>query len=270
MEDCVMSSTFDRKRLERFVFQECNRNSSSDPLVVMDKLEKLYELFPKGTQLGRQALVRLATALIHSNCQPEIFAPCCPDYSHQDGKYTFQELRGGISLLTSLHIEFLNQLVQILPESPVTILIADQEAENPDLCRVCRKTREEFLELVLSSIRRTQEFVSERGWRVQPFTDYIPDLLAQEEVISQQLLDRPEIARRIRSETIDRQAMYRRIGAFRFEEMMERTARTAAQYIVLGRQVKARQGIIVNHTTTNLGWYAETDVALLHNPVCIY
>jgi hypothetical protein len=177
---------------------------------------------------------------------------------------------GGVSLLTSLHLQFLESLTRILPEARVRVLVADQEADDDALCKACGKSREQFRALVESSIRQTQLAVEGRGWRAEPFTGYLPDLAEAEQAVSARLLGDNELSYRLTRETIDRAGMYSRIGQFSSREMLARTVRTAAQYIVLGQQVRKEAGIIINHTTTNLAWYAEADVAVVHNPVCVY
>lgn len=264
-----MSALVDWKRLEKFVFQECRREGHTDGGMVMEKLRGIVTLCG-GEIHGRQEINRVALSLVKTNCAPLVIAPCCPDYTHKDGKYTFQGLRGGVSLLTSLHLQFLEPLSEVLPEARVKILIADQEADDEALCRVCGKTREEFLNLVSESIAQTQHAVNHKAWEARAFTEYVPDLLTQESAIAEKLLSVPMFADRLRRETWSREDMYGRIGTFTPAQMLKRTARTAAQYLALGRLVQSESGILVNHTTTNLKWYAETEVAVLHNPVCVY
>jgi hypothetical protein len=263
-----MGMLVDWKRLEKFVFQEC-RQSSVNPEIVMDSLRSIVSLCGESVQ-SRQALVRIARALVATNCAPLVVAPCCPDYTHEGGKYNFHSLRGGVSLLTSLHIQFLKPLSELLPDASVKILLADQEADDEALCRACNKTQTEFKALVRESIAATLEVVADHGWGVIPFTQFMPDLLVQERQIAEGLLKDRSASQRLSSEMFSRQEMYYRIGRFSAEEMMLRTARTAAQYLALGRQVRSESGMILNHTTTNLAWYAEADVAVMHNPVCVY
>ena len=257
------------KRLEKFVRQESQRMHGADADMVMDKLWRIGDLCGEGTQ-GRQAINRVAASLMTTKCKPVIIAPCCPDYTHVDGRYTFRGLSGGVSLLTSLHIQFLESLVEILPDATIRILIADQEAQDLALCQACGKSQEEFLVLVAQSIRNTQDKVASYGWQTEPFTQYMPDLLEQEREISAELLVDSEFSYQLHDETMTRAEMYARIGRFSVAEQLQRTARTASQYLALGRRVRQENGIVVNHTTTNLSWYARAEVAVLHNPVCVY
>ena len=215
-------------------------------------------------------LLRLGKILLAVS-EPAIIVPACPDYSHENGKYTFRSLRGGVSLLSEKHIDFLKQITAILPEAKVLFLLADHEADDPELCQVVGKTREEFADLVSESVRATRARIGGFGWKAELMTVLIPNLIAEEERISEWIANNPEFTRRIVSETISRGEMYCKINrSFTQKEKELRTIRTAAQYLALGQFVARNSHLVCNHTTTNLSWYLQTEAALIHNPVSIY
>jgi hypothetical protein len=197
--------------------------------------------------------------------------PCCPDYSHDGNRYTFQGLQGGISLLAEKHISFLRDISTLLPGTEITFLYADHEADDAELLRVTGKTKDEFTSLVRSSIVATEQRISSYGWTSCAMTDFMPDLVAEEERCYRWIAENPNFTQRIFSETVSRADMYLKISrTLTSSEMRERTMRTAAQYVAVGRFAAMRGCMISNHTTVNLAWYLQTDAAILHNPVCIY
>jgi len=210
--------------------------------------------------------------LLKLKSNPTIVVPVCPDYGHDGKKYTFNGLFGGVSLLTQKHIEFLDNVTPILPKSAVIFLLADHEADDPDLCRVVEKTREEFADLMLSSLFETRKEILSRGWFATFMTAFIPHLISDEESITKEILNDSSLGGWLRDDTESRRDMYRRInGGISFTEMTRRTAHTTAQYVALGRFATEARYLVCNHTTTNLAWYKrKTNVALLHNDVRVY
>ena len=201
----------------------------------------------------------------------EILTPVCPDYSHQDGKYDFHTLNGGVPLLGELHIRFLRGVVQHIPGASVTFVVADHEADDPLLCRVVRKSREEFIELVHRSVVELQKVVELHGWRAEVMTKVIPTLVEEEARSARWIENDPSLRGRINSETAQRSEMYWRIDrSMRHSEMTTRTIRTAAQYVALGIHARKNGLLVCNHTTTNLSWYPYAEAAVLHNPIEVY
>lgn len=241
--------------------------SSDQVPVVVDQVLALERLV--GQEISRTMKYRIGAALLHNGGQ--IIAPACPDYTHRDGRYTFEDLFGGISLLTRLHVEFLRQVAGVIPNCKITILIADHEADDPILCQAVHKTRDEFATLVASSVQETRAFVAEYGWEVSAMTGKIPDLVDQESAHMAFLRTSAEFRRRLDIDTAARMKMYRKINSqFSFVDMLERTIRTAAQYLAMGNFATANNLIVCNHSTVNLCWYKETGTAVLHNPVSVY
>lgn len=220
-----------------------------------------------GGEYSKGGLLALGRTLLFSSA-PSVLAPCCPDYGHTMGKYNFSGLQGGVSLLAQRQIDFLETLADSGLRIPICLIYADQEAEDGALCHVVGQTRESFTLLVESSIRETMAQVA-NDWRVGKFSEVFPDLLMQEAVEVRRLMseEMPVINR----DTYARRAMYERINPrFSWGDMQLRTARTAAQYLILGRWATQNGYIISNHTTVNLQWYRRTGVGLIHNPVQVY
>lgn len=222
-----------------------------------------------GEQSGsRQMKFNIGSVLLRGKIG--IVAPACPDYAHNNGAYTFRELNSGVSLLAYLHIRFLKNVALLLPEAKITILIADQEAEDNALCRAVNKSRKEFLSLVNGSISATQAEIMEFGWEARAMTNVIPNLLIKEQEEAEIIGNDSGLSSRIKSDTIARAEMYCRIGRFSADEMEKRTIRTAAQYRVMAKFARENNLLVCNHSTINLSWYREIGAAVLHNPVSVY
>ena len=202
---------------------------------------------------------RIGLVIARTNEQPVIIAPSCLDYSHRDGAYDFRSVGTGVSLLGERQIRFLERLTRVLPQAEVRILMPNQEADDPVLSRAVGRSREELLACVEASVAATRAKVASRGWQVRLMTDEIPNLVETEEQLTAKLMSDGQYFSRIVGETVARLRMYERIcPQASFSELMERSARTSAQYLVMGEYV-ARHGYLVSsHTTTNLGWYLET------------
>lgn len=236
---------------------------------VLEKLNQLTQVCGPASQ-NRKMLVRLGNWLLKPGIRT-IAVPCCPDYTHQNGVYTFSGLHDGVSLLAQKHITFLQELTGVLPDLNILLMYADHESDDPELLRVTGQTKPTFETLVGNSVSNTRKLVSHLGWKVEKMTDCIPDLLPEEQRNILYLSSNPEFRRRIESETMARIEMYWKIR-FRMEksEMIRRTIATAAQYIALGNFAASQDYAVCNHTTTNLSWYLHTEAALLHNPVSVY
>lgn len=199
-----------------------------------------------------------------------VVAPSCPDYTHMNGKYNFNGVGTGLPLLSQLHISFLDNLVTKLPDVNYEIVVADQEAEDIVLCTKTGLTQDMFRERIYQSIKATNKFVANRGWKVSAMTERFPELRQLESKVAEEITNDLSLCDRIRSDTIARQNMYRNIGIGNFEDMKLRTIRTASQYCALAKIAAREQILICNHETVNLGWYNRYNAAVLHNPISVY
>ena len=231
-------------------------------------LREIIPLCGPGSQTKRMTR-EIGLWLLRGHTQ--IIAPVCPDYSHRDGKYNFETLNGGVPLLAEIHTTFLRKITEYIPETFVTLLVADHEADDPLLCNVVKKSRDEFSELVNSSVLELRQRVNIFDWTATTMTDFIPDLIEKEISYGNWIRNCDEFGSRLRAETMQRSEMYMKLKrCMGDEEMIERTIHTAAQYVALGKHAKQSNSLVCNHTTTNLAWYLQTEVALLHNPVSVY
>lgn len=266
-----MQNGIDWRRVRRGVLQEARRTGKLDVAErVLTLLPTLIEQCGSASQ-HRRAIQRIALTLIQNDGAPSVIAPSCPDYAYREGRYTFGGLGNDIALLTRMHVAFLLQVKELVPDMRVQILLADQEADDEELCRSCGIGSDEFRERVERSVVATRESVSVYGWTVSRFTDSVPTIVTDELAETQRLLADPSLRYRLTNDLISRAEMYARINPRMCpEQMFARTARTAAQYVVLGRYAAAQGFLICNHTTTNLSWYGDTGAAVLHNPVSVY
>ncbi len=265
-----METTIDWNRVLKALRQFC-RQQELDEFFLPSILEKLQSLCPHVGEYSksRSMMTRIGKCLLQPECF--IWAPACPDYAHTNGRYNFQSIGGGLSLLAEKHILFLRTVTRLLGIRNVTILIADHEADDEVICKSIGKTREEFLELIRASKIFTLEAVSSLGWSVELMTDVMPLLIKKEEEKQNYIRGQASFEAHLFRETNDRIELYQKISnTLGFDDMKMRTVRTAAQYLALGEFAAEKGAIIANHTTTNLSWYLKTDVAVLHNPVKVY
>lgn len=240
------------------------------------RLEFAMELLPQVIQLcgehsrHRRMVLKIARAL--SVERPTIYAPCCPDYSHDGQRYNFRGLGSGVSLLAEKHLEFLAERVSpLLPRARIIFLIADQEADDPDLVTAAGISHAEFMRRIQLSLDALRVRTAAYGWEAGFMTEQIPGLREQEAMFAQALRSDQAKSARIQTETLARSPMYRMIRPnMAVPQMLERTIRTAAQYLIMGELAARQNALICNHTTTNLAWYGETGAALLHNPISVY
>ena len=90
---------------------------------VVSRLPGLIQACGPGSQTSRVA-IRIGATLLEG--PPKLIVPSCPDYSHYRGRYTFQAVRGGVSLVTRRHIPFMQGIAEIYPDMQVHVLIAIQ------------------------------------------------------------------------------------------------------------------------------------------------
>jgi hypothetical protein len=213
----------------------------------------------------RSILVRIGTLLIKKRSL--ILIPVCPDYTHENGLYTMENLHDGVSLVALKHFEFVAELKNIVPDLEMLVLLADHEADDQLLCSAMKLTREEFLGRILMS----KEKITGLGYECMLMTDCIPDLMSDERKMIDQISVHPSHQRQIDYDTSKRAELYDKIDtSMSWETRRMRTIKTAAQYSVLGSFCNEHEWMVCNHTTTNLSWYDKYEAAIIHNPVKIY
>ncbi len=202
---------------------------------------------------------------------PTVILPACPDYGNDGARYTFNGgLGSGVSLLAQRHLDFILPLInQNLVAA--TLVYADQEANDASLCACAGISANTFRARVLESVHATRTLCASRNLTitVDIMTNIFPTLVSSETQCTEYV--RQERAEHLASDATARATMYRTINStMTHAEMVERTARTAAQYVALGRLASAQGFLVANHTTVNLRWYLHTDVGLLHNAISVY
>ncbi len=216
--------------------------------------------------IGRRFLYRLGCALFERT--PYVFVPVCPDYSYEDGKYTYKDLRNGLPLLYLKHKPFLLELEQFLPNVKIIILLADHEGDLPEL----RAALNVSLETFRTNVEGSKDAIVDdcpAHWRVTTFSEQFPGFSQHAFERANEIFREKKYQRRLAQDTSVRRELYEKIG-YHHSIQCERTAHVAAQYLCLGEQVVNVHGIICNHMTTSLSWYMDAGVAFVQNPVKIY
>lgn len=191
-----------------------------------------------------------------------ILVPVCQDYTSKD-------FFGGIPPLVKRHIHFLKKMVEVLPSIKIMFLLDDQEAYDAKLCRSVGKSQEDFLQCVRNSLELTREYIAPMGWSVFTTTEMIQESLLKEKS-AVEYLSGEQFRQRFITETARQVDRYRKVHfSITFEEMCERSIKNAAQYIVLGNWAASLRYLVCTHTTINLGWYLQTEAAVLHDAVLL-
>lgn len=85
-----------------------------------------------------------------------IFSPVCPDYAHENGRYTFDSLGDGVGLVASRILEVLPQYRAFFQKYSINarfvVAISDHEANESNCSRV-GVSKDEFLSRIRSSQR---------------------------------------------------------------------------------------------------------------------
>lgn len=257
------------KRVRTALYQESKNNEQEDDIQeVYTKLEKILGLCGEASTTRKMA-TRLGSSILQGHSK--VIVPSCPDYGQKNGMYTFDGLGSGVSLLTQKHVVFLCKLQEVFPQLQPVLLIADLESDNLALCEAVGVSQDEFIHRLGKTLVATRELVSKYGWSVCNMTDLISDLRVKEVKAHQWISSRDDFVSRISVDTLSRVSMYQKVNArFTMDEMRARTIRTAAQYVALGEYAATNDALVCNHTTVNLSWYLQTDVALVHNPISVY
>lgn len=213
----------------------------------------------------------------------KIYVGSCPDYSHTDGLYDHQSLQGRTPLLTSYHLlydlGFLGVLARYEVPFSYTVMVADVEACDEVFCQKFTAGSEEvFLNLCRSSQRATAgsiqnlpvgEGIRKRIHSSSFFGEFGREKFLQyqesyQEVLKKRYADDGSFRMRTDGDTASRLEMYSKMYdqvlrtmefRERFEFLTQRTLRTMAQYLTLGRliAVASLYPVIINHPTKNIG-----------------
>lgn len=257
------------KRVQTALFQEARRRQ-----IPTEKVEATLSILPEiiglcGTySQSRKMAVRVGRVLIGTDA-PEFVVPTCPAYPNRSGRYhKVYTLGSGVSLLTKLHLPFLERLAKAVPTARITILVADFEAEDRIIRRATGLTREAFVQRVRSTAEATAALMRPHGWNAALFSEFLPNFAERRLEAIGWIRSVPAFLPQLQADTLARRDFYRLYyPCANASQMIARTVKAAAEYTVLGNEAAGRGQIVVNHSTTSLAWYLRTDVALLHNPV---
>ncbi len=258
------------KRLVKAMAQYARQIGSEEFLpTTIEWLPKILNTCGPTSQHRKMALKIAQSILL--NREVRVIAPCCPDYSYSNEVYDFKSLNCEVSLLAKKQIEFLIGLQkQGIPVKAI-LLYADQEACDDQLLRLANGEKNLFIARVKQSVESTKLLLRDTSWQASLMTDFLPSFFSEEETLGDELKSRSELSARISSDTLQRLDMYRRINpCIQTAEAIERTIRTATHYLILGNYAVTHNYLISNHTTTNLAWYGDTGVGILHNPIAVY
>lgn len=237
----------------------------------------------------------------------KIYVGSCPDYSHEDGRYTHKDIGGGIPLLSQVHVGIDLNLLKALDSSSIPyeyiIMVADVEAVDEVFCdKFTKGNQEEFLKRCNASLNATQglldsvkenhnlkgtlrssSFFAEFG-----YDNFIQLQDAYMEILLKRLNTDDSFRQRVGSDINSRMGMYTRmydqilpkLGFIEQTDFLEfRDIRTKAQYLTLGRTISAasENAAIISHPTTNLGLFndrnkfiLETDKNMVHKTIPIF
>ncbi len=202
--------------------------------------------------------------------QVRVIAPSCPDYSHENGLYTFASVGDNIPLLAVQHHRLLLELQQHVPNLQCTILIADQEGDDTAIQQKVGLDRSAFQAKIASSVEVTRRAFQPVGIAVEAMSTRFPTLSTLRAEYAESFRTNKLQKTRFITDTQARFAMYRKLGITDLEVMLERTIQTAADYAALATLAQAAGLLVCNHETVNLSWYTDYGAALLHNPVRLY
>ncbi len=231
-----------------------------------DEIQKLYETLTQISVIcgefsqNRKMIQRIGGYLLDD--ADTILVPVCQDYTAKD-------FFGEIPPLVKRHVPFLKRMMELLPSIKIMFLLDDQEAYDAKLCRSVGKSQEDFLECVHNSLELTREYITPMGWSVFTTTEMIQDSLLKEKSAVEYLSGK-QFRQRFITETARQVDRYRKVHfSITFEEMCERSIKNAAQYVVLGDWAATQRYLVCTHTTINLGWYLQTQAAILHDAVLL-
>lgn len=261
-------------------------------LEIIDDLAALDSVvLPKSK--GEKRLLQLALRSATITEPLVIYAGSCPDYSHRNGKYSHETLGEGVPLLANYHLEAASKLLKVLEKYGVpyryVLMLADVEASDEYFQRkFANGSEDEFLRKCSRSISvttgRIAEITSALGLKGQLISssfyeqfgkvDFLDYQRAYQVILKQRYLDDYSFRGRIDDDMCKRLGLYRKmypevtrgyLGADQLEFLVDRTIRTMAQYLTLGRLIAQsyKYPMIVNHPTRNIGVFNDRNRFLL-------
>ncbi len=269
-------STVDWRTAERGIYSQTKDNATLEK--VLETLKRIRPFLGERSQ-GKKSLVKLGMHLSQNDIALRIMIVVCPDWSHKDGKYTFRSLGGDIPLLYLKHQKLLGKLSAADTDIHVKYFLADTERSDLELLKASGVSVADFdvrIEETMIALERDVASKSFAG-AVSKLSDILEP--ATETSIAKKITSDEKLHSLVVTQSINRSGMYQKIKRnMSPEEMLERTLRTAAQYIAVSRHALENDLVICNHTTTNLPWidskgghlFADKNKANVSNPALIH
>ncbi|MEO6509056.1 MAG: hypothetical protein ABIO02_03810 [Patescibacteria group bacterium] len=224
-----------------------------------------------------------------------IYIGSCPDYSQTNGKYNHRSLGEEVPLLSKLHLESSLDALKIMDNFDVKyemiLMVADVEAideyfaerftggSEDEFIRRCEVSREKTSEAIeelkakhdISGIVRSSSFFQEFGR-----TEFLRNMYSYQDALYRYYEQDPSFHFRVATDTLYRRELYQKMYPERFLSrsdkekkeptfLEERTMRTMAQYLALGKLISEKTGnnAIINHPTVNKPVYNSRNVLRL-------
>lgn len=264
-----------------------NRGIFDPRIDVVKTIQSLNELPNIESPQNKQQKKALETSIRNATADNPItvYVGSCPDYSHENGLYTHQGIGDNVPLLSQVHVNTDIDLLKTLQSENVpyeyVLMVADIEAIDEVFAqKFTNGNQEEFLKRCLNSALATQalldntkedagltgelrasSFFSEFGY--DNFLHLQDSYMA---ILFQKYEDDTSFRQRVTGDIASRMGMYRKmydkvLPTLGFQDsqafLVYRDIRTKAQYLALGRAIseKSDNAVIINHPTTNLGFF---------------
>ncbi|KXK09164.1 MAG: hypothetical protein UZ21_OP11001000222 [Microgenomates bacterium OLB22] len=222
-----------------------------------------------------------------------LFAGSCPDYAHDGAQYTHEGISDDVPFLTEVHLRCDLPLLEVLDTYDIpylyTIMVADVEAMDSFFCeRFTDGDRDKFMQLCRGSMCKTAialdhikasrelsgDLKSSSFFEEFGHGHFMELQHAYTQVLAQRYVQDERFNARVSADTTARRPMYRRMYPHMFkpdipflqrdEFLAQRTMRTMAQYLALGRCIgEYDHAVVISHPTTNKGTYNDRNKFLL-------
>ena len=216
----------------------------------------------------------------------------CPDYSHDGEAYTHEYLGSDVPLLTRVHLDYDREIINVLESQSIpykmTIMVADVEATDKIFCkRFTNNDQNEFLRRCESSVSSTEKFVEKIGLSKKVISSSFFNEFGRERFINYQERYKEVLKKRykfddsfrmrVNGDLVSRMDMYKNMypdvfqGNINFLDrtkfLIDRTLRTMAQYLTLGRLIGENGDLIspmiICHPTRNIGMFNDRNKFVL-------
>lgn len=233
---------------------------------------------------SEKRLLKIALRQATKEKPVRFYVGSCPDYSHNGEIYTHEGLGDGVPFLTQIHLQTDSYILGVLEENKIpyqfVVMIADVEAEDEIFCqRFTNGDKQEFMKRCHKSQERTTQLFKDlrldRKLKSSSFFEefgrerfmYFQE--AYQKVLTQRISIDGSFNMRVTGDLIARREMYRHMypGISDQDFLIQRTLRTMAQYLALGRLIGEKTNecfpMIIVHPTRNKGVFNERNRFLL-------